>query len=115
MTAQPDPASEWWTTSDVAAYLGLKVGTGQTSTARRGLTRTWSSPPGRGGRVESRNLARSFARICDDNGIRRIRVHALRPITASLLKKLAVPPETELAAAGPDQGASADRGQARAG
>ena len=27
MTAQPDPVSEWWTTSDVAAYLGLKVAT----------------------------------------------------------------------------------------
>jgi predicted DNA-binding transcriptional regulator AlpA len=27
MSAQPDPASEWWTTSDVAAYLGLKVST----------------------------------------------------------------------------------------
>ncbi len=27
MTAQPDPASEWWTTSDVAAYLGLRVAT----------------------------------------------------------------------------------------
>ncbi len=23
----PDPAAEWWTTSDVAAYLGLRVGT----------------------------------------------------------------------------------------
>ena len=42
--------------------------------------------------VEPRNLVRSFARICDDNGIRRIRVHALRHTTASLLKKLAVPP-----------------------
>jgi predicted DNA-binding transcriptional regulator AlpA len=27
MSARPDPASEWWTTSDVAAYLGLKVAT----------------------------------------------------------------------------------------
>ena len=34
---------------------------------------------------------RSFARICQDNGIRRIRVHALRHTTASLLKKLGVP------------------------
>lgn len=25
VSGQPDPASEWWTTSDVAAYLGLKV------------------------------------------------------------------------------------------
>jgi integrase len=38
--------------------------------------------------VEPRNLVRSFARICDDNGIRRIRVPALRHTTASLLKKL---------------------------
>ena len=43
--------------------------------------------------VEPRNLVRSFARICDDNEIRRIRVHALRHTTASLLKKLAVPPK----------------------
>lgn len=43
--------------------------------------------------VEPRNLVRSFARICDGNGIRRIRVHALRHTTASLLKKLAVPPK----------------------
>jgi predicted DNA-binding transcriptional regulator AlpA len=27
VSAQPDPASEWWTTSDVASYLGLKVAT----------------------------------------------------------------------------------------
>jgi hypothetical protein len=27
MSVQPDPASEWWTTSDVASYLGLKVAT----------------------------------------------------------------------------------------
>lgn len=43
--------------------------------------------------VEPRNLVRSFVRICDGNGIRRIRVHALRHTTASLLKKLAVPPK----------------------
>ncbi|MGD0604076.1 MAG: site-specific integrase [Streptosporangiaceae bacterium] len=43
--------------------------------------------------VEPRNLVRSFARICDDNGIRRIRVHALRHTAASLLKKLGVPPK----------------------
>jgi len=43
--------------------------------------------------VEPRNLVRSLARICDDNGIRRIRVHALRHTTASLLKKLGVPPK----------------------
>ena len=27
MPVQPDPESEWWTTSDVASYLGLKVAT----------------------------------------------------------------------------------------
>lgn len=27
MTARPDPAAEWWNTSDVAAYLGVRVGT----------------------------------------------------------------------------------------
>ena len=48
---------------------------------------------GRGRPVEPRNLVRSFDRICDDNGIHRIRVHALRHTTASLLKKLAVPPK----------------------
>jgi integrase len=42
--------------------------------------------------VEPRNLVRSFTRICEANGIRRIRVHALRHTTASLLKDLRVPP-----------------------
>lgn len=42
--------------------------------------------------IEPRNLVRSFTRICDDNGIRRIRLHALRHTAASLLKKLGVPP-----------------------
>lgn len=27
MTTQPDTAADWWTTSDVAAYLGVRVGT----------------------------------------------------------------------------------------
>jgi hypothetical protein len=27
VTAPPDPDAEWWTTSDVAAYLGVRVGT----------------------------------------------------------------------------------------
>src|SRR5256885_16092912 len=26
-TASPDPKAEWWTTSDVAAYLGVQIGT----------------------------------------------------------------------------------------
>jgi integrase len=42
--------------------------------------------------VEPRNLVRSVTRICDDNGIRKIRLHALRHTTASLLKDLGVPP-----------------------
>jgi integrase len=41
--------------------------------------------------VEPRNLVRSFARICDNAGLRKIRVHALRHTTASLLKDLGVP------------------------
>jgi integrase len=41
--------------------------------------------------VEPRNLVRSFTCICEANGIRRIRVHALRHTTASLLKQLGVP------------------------
>jgi integrase len=41
--------------------------------------------------VEPRNLVRSFARICDNCGLRKIRVHALRHTTASLLKDLGVP------------------------
>jgi integrase len=41
--------------------------------------------------IEPRNLVRSFARICQANKIRRIRVHALRHTTASLLKDLGVP------------------------
>ncbi len=42
--------------------------------------------------VEPRNLVRSFRRICKQNGIRVIKVHHLRHTTASLLKKLHVPP-----------------------
>ena len=41
--------------------------------------------------VEPRNLNRSFDRICDDNGVRRVKVHALRHTTASLLKVLGIP------------------------
>jgi hypothetical protein len=43
------------------------------------------------GNLRRRNLVRSFPRICDDNGIRRIQAHALRHTTASLLKALGVP------------------------
>ncbi len=42
--------------------------------------------------VEPRNLDRSFRRICDHHKIRVIKVHHLRHTTASLLKKLHVPP-----------------------
>jgi integrase len=42
--------------------------------------------------LEPRNLVRSFRRICDDHKIRVIKVHHLRHTTASLLKKLGVPP-----------------------
>lgn len=41
--------------------------------------------------VEPRNLVRSFTRICQDSGIRKIRLHAIRHTTASLLKALRVP------------------------
>ena len=41
--------------------------------------------------IEPRNLVRSFRRICDHNKLRLIKVHHLRH-TASLLKKLRVPP-----------------------
>jgi integrase len=43
--------------------------------------------------VEPRNLNRSFDRICDAGGVCRVKVHALRHTTASLLKKLGVPPK----------------------
>jgi integrase len=42
--------------------------------------------------IEPRNLVRSFRRICDHNKLRLIKVHHLRHTTASLLKKLRVPP-----------------------
>lgn len=34
MSDQPDPGAEWWTTSEVAAYLGLSVTTVSTYRAR---------------------------------------------------------------------------------
>ncbi|MFY9891732.1 MAG: site-specific integrase [Streptosporangiaceae bacterium] len=42
--------------------------------------------------VEPRNLVRSFTRLCDADGVRKIRLHALRHTTTSLLKDLGVPP-----------------------
>jgi integrase len=50
-------------------------------------------PDGPGLPVEPRNLNRSFYRICNDNGIRRISVHALRHTASSLLKSLGIPPK----------------------
>jgi integrase len=41
--------------------------------------------------IEPRNLARSFHRICETNGLRAIKVHHLRHTTATLLKNLGVP------------------------
>jgi integrase len=43
--------------------------------------------------VEPRNFNRSSTRVCDDNGIRRVKVHVLRHTTASLLKALGIPPK----------------------
>ena len=40
--------------------------------------------------VEPRNFVRSFRRICQDNGIRIIKVHHVRHTVASLLKTLNV-------------------------
>jgi integrase len=62
-----------------------KLGSAWTDTGLVFTTRT-------GRPVEPRNLVRSFARICQDSGIRQIRVHAVRHTTASLLKYLKVPP-----------------------
>ncbi|GAA2120363.1 tyrosine-type recombinase/integrase [Actinomadura alba] len=42
--------------------------------------------------IEPRNLARVFERICVNAGLRHIRLHDLRHTTASLLKRLGVPP-----------------------
>jgi integrase len=42
--------------------------------------------------IEPRNFVRSFVRIRDTHGIRKIRLHTIRHTTASLLKDLGVPP-----------------------
>jgi hypothetical protein len=70
----PDPEAEWWTSSDVAAYLGVTIGTVSTYRARGqmpapdqtiGRTHVWrpariiewhKSRPGRGGRPSSHAL-----------------------------------------------------------
>jgi integrase len=41
--------------------------------------------------IEPRNLVRSFRRICDQNQIRMLTVHHVRPTVASLLKDLSLP------------------------
>ncbi len=40
----------------------------------------------------ARALVRSFGRLCQDNGLRTIKVHHLRHTVGSLLKDLRVPP-----------------------
>jgi integrase len=66
--------------TDKAAFGRAWTDTGLVFTTRSGLP------------IEPRNLVRSFRRICDRNKIPRIKVHHLRHTTASLLKKLRVPP-----------------------
>ena len=65
--------ADWTQLGSVSAHTGLVF-----------TTRT-------GRPVEPRNLVRSFARICDQGGVRKIRVHAVRHTTASLLKDLGIP------------------------
>ena len=66
--------------ADQEAFGRAWTDTGLVFTTRSGLP------------IEPRNLARSFRRICDHHKIRVITVHHLRHTTASLLKKLRVPP-----------------------
>jgi len=49
-TPQPDPEADWWTTTDVARYLGIQLGTVSTYVTRSqmpqpdrlyGRTRVW--------------------------------------------------------------------------
>ncbi|MGF1651851.1 MAG: NUDIX domain-containing protein [Actinomycetales bacterium] len=96
MTAAPDRRAEWWTTSDVAAYLGVKVGTvsayrvrGQMPAPARALGRTqlwrpveimaWRGGPGkraeahlrtRGGGNESRWAVHGERTIYDNEWVR---------------------------------------------
>jgi integrase len=63
----------------------MKLGSAWTDTGLVFTTRT-------GRPIEPRNLVRSFVRIRDRHSIRKIRVHAIRHTTASLLKDLGVPP-----------------------
>lgn len=59
---------------------------GETQTAGQLVAITRSGLP-----IEPRNLVRSFRRICEQHGIRRIRVHDMRHTTATLLKNLGIP------------------------
>lgn len=74
-TARPDPNAEWWTTTDIAAYLGVQVGTISSYRSRgqmpepdqlRGRTHMWRPRrilswhegrprPGVGGRPDDHN------------------------------------------------------------
>ena len=62
----------------------MKLGSAWADTGLVFTTRT-------GRPIEPRNLVRSFVRIRDSHGIQKIRVHAIRHTTASLLKDLGVP------------------------
>jgi integrase len=62
----------------------MKLGSAWANTGLVFTTRT-------GMPIEPRNLVRSFVRIRDSHGIRKIRLHAIRHTTASLLKDLGVP------------------------
>ena len=62
----------------------MKLGSAWADTGLVFTTRT-------GRPIEPRNLVRSFVRIRDGNGIRKIRLHSIRHTTASLLKDLKVP------------------------
>jgi predicted DNA-binding transcriptional regulator AlpA len=70
----PDTTADWWTTSDVAAYLGVSISTVSTYRARGqmpapsqtvGRTHMWrprqivtwhEARPGHGGRPKSKNI-----------------------------------------------------------
>jgi hypothetical protein len=52
--SDPDPGAEWWTTTDVASYLRVAVGTVSAYRGRRQMPapakkigRTWVWPPAR--------------------------------------------------------------------
>ena len=62
----------------------MKLGSAWADTGLVFTTRT-------GRPIEPRNLVRSFTRIRDGHGIRKIHLHAIRHTTASLLKDLGVP------------------------